>query len=41
MSVLPKAIGGDRFTVYENGEEDKRCCRGAKHETLSAWLAGL
>ena len=42
VSLLPKAIGGDAFSVDEKtGEEDAMCCRGAKHETLSEFLKGL
>ena len=29
------------LTVDENGEEDERCSRGSKHQTLSEFLRSL
>ena len=41
VALLPKAIGGDKVTVDENGEEDETCTRGAGHPRLSEFLQEL
>ena len=40
-AMLPKAVGGDAVTVGEDGEEDERCSKGAKHSSLATMLREL
>ena len=40
-SSLPKAIGGDKVSVDEDGKVDETCSRGRGHVSLSAFLDQL
>ena len=41
VAMLPKAIGGDAFSVDKEGKEDERCVAGFEHLRLSAFLESL
>lgn len=41
VAMLPKVIGGDAFTVDEDGKEDETCTRGCGQPSLSQFLKGL
>ena len=41
VSMLPKAIGGNRVTIDEEGIEDESCWRGFNHLSLSEYIRNI